>query len=230
MKNNKSHTVPPKLNLRDEGRTYSMTRTKPSVEYDLSKYKYLKPQPTVDLLYDSIHGDDSDSITKPEPKPSNKINPIYLKSMKIDLVPKIPTEKYRRRFAVDFGKLLAKKVVLDSETSSAHDSKKLIDFQQQLQKVDDEVLSHFGMKSFNDFSSVKTGFDNRANAIEEESSYSLSHTSLEEEENQSVRSLDNSLGLHLPVIRKSTCLIVLNFILDISSKFIKKSKAKTKPE
>lgn len=66
--------------------------TQPAIPgFDITKFKYLKPIPT--LTYE----------TEAERKEMKQLNPVYYKNNKIDIVPKIATSKFRRRFGVDPG-------------------------------------------------------------------------------------------------------------------------------
>ena len=78
-------------NSNDIGKNQNVCSQPAIPEFDLSKFKYLKSIP--------VDKNESDN----ERKEMQKLNPVYYKTNKIDIIPKISTSKFRRRFGVNLG-------------------------------------------------------------------------------------------------------------------------------
>lgn len=118
---------------------------------------------------------DKTTISRSHKPKQTTMDPVYLKNtQKINIVPKISTEQYRRRFAVDLDKIKSRQVKMDAEhcASSLGSNKKLpamryahtIDpfrpsinmLKEELQRIDREVISKIGQRQlFNDISSIQ---------------------------------------------------------------------------
>jgi len=94
------------LNIRNEKRTYSVTKDHNTNSMNSSVHKLLKLEPKVDTpikmsqlvlkfsLVNSI-------LSERKINKNTYINPVYLSQKNRNFVPKIPTEKFRRGFGVE---------------------------------------------------------------------------------------------------------------------------------
>jgi len=112
------------LNIRNEKRTYSVTKDHNTNSMNSIVHKLLKLEPKVDTpikMSQSVSRFSLVNSTLSESKirKNTYINPVYLSKKKVNFVPKIPTAKFRRRFGVERNiKTTKRNTVLDEEVQN----------------------------------------------------------------------------------------------------------------